>query len=184
MELRDGSRDQFADSTKVGDRQRRVILRIPGSNETLAVGALAPMRLVAPFGYSSAADLGMDLELHVRTLAEAGADAVQELSTTGPYREMRPRLLSSIDIPYGTVLTYEFVDRLRKLSSVTEVLATQLAAEILEEQCALGISYSTVHASLSRTLLAATETSRRHRAIAIPSRSAAMLMTINAATPN
>jgi phosphomethylpyrimidine synthase len=178
MEPRIGQRDQPGDATKTAEHPRRVILRIPGSRDALAIGAREPMRLVAPFGYSSPADLGIDLERHVTTLAEAGADAVQELSTTGPYREVRSRICVNIGIPYGTVLTYEFVDRLRRLSRVTESAATRLAAEILEEQCTLGISYSTIHASLSRSLLASTEKSRRHRAIAVPSRSAAMLLTV------
>lgn len=178
MEPRFGKREPLADAAKTAGHPRRVMLRIPGSRDTLAVGAREPMRLVAPFGYSSAADFGIDLERHVSALAEAGADAVQELSTTGPYRSLRPRICANIGIPYGTVLAYEYFDRLRKVSVVTEAIATQLAVEILEEQCALGLSYSTIHAALSRRLLASTEKSRRHRAIAVPSRSAAMLMTL------
>src|SRR2546425_4747199 len=105
MEPRIGRRDRFGDATETADHPRRVLLRIPGRSDSLAIGAREPMRLVAPFGYSSAVDLGMDLERHVRTLADAGADAVQELSTTGPYRELRQRICANIGIPYGTVLT-------------------------------------------------------------------------------
>src|SRR5215472_10682562 len=96
---------------------RRVLLRIPGSASDLSVGGQEPLRLVAPFGFSSAADLELDLESHLTSLAEAGADAVQELSTVGPYQKLRPRLIASVGLAYGTVLSYEFVARLSKVTS-------------------------------------------------------------------
>jgi phosphomethylpyrimidine synthase len=155
-----------------------VALRVPGNNNYLTVGGQQPLRLIAPFGFSSAADLGLDLERHITSLAEAGADAVQELSTIGPYRELRPRLTANVGVAYGTVLTYELVSRLGKVTPVTEAVATELAVQVLDEQCTQGISYTTIHASLSRSLLASTGESRRRRAIAVPSRAAGMLMTL------
>jgi phosphomethylpyrimidine synthase len=170
-------RDRLKNASLIS-RARRIALRIHGSSDSLAIGAGEPMRLIAPFGYSSAADLGINLQTHVAALAKAGADAIQELSTMGPYRDARLRICTTIGIPYGTVLAYEFFDRLRKQSRVTESIGVRLAVEILDEQCAAGISYTTIHASLNRHLLALTERSRRQRAVAIPSRSAAMLMSI------
>src|SRR5947209_5217204 len=93
------------------------------------------------------AELGMDLERHVTSLAEAGADAVQELSTIGPYRELRPRTpglgvthnfavslrLSPVKAPVGNSLVHSICPR-----DVSVVVLCQPPGSFLEAKAGYG----------------------------------------------
>src|SRR6266446_7320392 len=93
------------------------------------------------------AELGMDLERHVTSLAEAGADAVQELSTIGQYRELRPRTpglgvthnfavslgLSPVKAPVGNSLVHSICPR-----DVSVVVLCQPPGGFLEAKAGYG----------------------------------------------
>lgn len=142
------------------------------------VGKGHPLRIVAPFGTSSSADLAQDQIVHIRALACAGADAIQELSTYGAYWEMRRDLCDASPVPYGTVLAYEVFDKCMREPSISATMLEKHLLETLEAQIDSGVDYITIHASLCHDLLNGSEPLLGKRAIPIPSRSAGMLMTL------
>ena len=142
----------------------------------IQIGGDEPLRIVAPFGWSHPRNLNVDLFETIAVLVEAGVDAVQELSTFGPYVDLRPKLIQSSMVPYGTVLAYEIGQKCGHSRSNTSSDIDRIVRETLDEQIKQGVDYITVHASLSLDLLDRTEQSRRMRAIPFTSRGAAIML--------
>lgn len=159
-------------------RQRIVALGRDRERRPFAIGPGQPLRVVAPFGYTSDDDLGTDLTRRVQALADVGADAVQELSTYGPYADERRQVIAACPVPYGTVLAYEVYDRFLSIRHASGVSLVSLVVDVLEKQLVAGVDYVTVHASLSRDLMHSTAEARSRRAIPMSSRAGGLLLTI------
>jgi len=142
----------------------------------ILVGGNNPLRIVAPFGSSGPEDLNVNLSAFIKAVAEAGADAVQELSTFGELGKIRTDLLKETKVPYGTVLTFELFMRWSKERSLSKEKIDYLTLKVLEEQIEQGIDYTTIHASLTHDLIEKTARSRSKRAIPGASRAAGMLV--------
>lgn len=157
---------------------RSCIVRMGKRSKELLIGDGQPLRLVAPFGMSSAEDLKCDFVEHVDALVSAGADAVQELSVFGPYSAMREELVEAAPVPYGTVLAYELYSQFSRQQPRTISELHRITLRTLAKQIEDGVSYSTIHASLSHSLIEVTSSQRNQRAIPIPSRAGGLLVRI------
>lgn len=86
----------------------------------------------------------------LRALVKYGADAVMDLSTGGPIREIRAALLSESAIPVGTVPIYEaVVAAAERHGNIARMTVDELFS-VIEAQAAEGVDFVTVHSGLTR----------------------------------
>lgn len=81
---------------------------------------------------------------------EAGADTLMELSVGGDLDAIRKEVLASTSLPVGSVPLYqafkEAIERYHDPNKLTE----ELLFDVLERQCADGISFMAVHCGINR----------------------------------
>jgi 5-hydroxybenzimidazole synthase len=85
-----------------------------------------------------------------RAAEGAGADTLMELSVGGDLDSIRKSVLASISLPAGSVPLYqafkEAIERYHDPNKLTE----ELLFDVLERQCADGISFMAVHCGINR----------------------------------
>ena len=82
-------------------------------------------------------------------LVKYGADAVMDLSTGGPIKELRQMMLKKSPIAVGTVPIYEaIVKTVAQKGSIAKMTADDLFA-VIEEHAADGVDFVTAHAGLT-----------------------------------
>ena len=109
----------------------------------------------------------------LRTAEAAGADAVMDLSTGGDLRKIRRALIARTDLAFGTVPVYEAAVAARRAGrGPTEFTADELFAAI-RRHGEDGVDFVTVHAGVTRRVLAALE--RRPRVAGMVSRGGTLL---------
>lgn len=83
-------------------------------------------------------------------LVRYGADAVMDLSTGGPIKEIRKLLLERSPIPVGTVPIYEAAVRAVEEKGSIAGMGTDSLFETIEEHAEQGVDFITVHCGLTR----------------------------------
>ncbi len=97
----------------------------------------------------------------LRAALQAGADTVMDLSTGGPVREVRRRILAACPVPVGTVPVYQAaVDAVERGRSIPEMDAGDLLRAV-EEQAREGVDFMTVHCGITAEGLEFLESQRR-----------------------
>jgi phosphomethylpyrimidine synthase len=96
----------------------------------------------------------MDLTLELAKLEaalRAGADTVMDLSTGGPLVEIRRRILTSCEVPLGTVPIYQAAVAAVEggCSSLLEMTPDDIF-RVVEEQGREGVDFMTVHCGITR----------------------------------
>jgi len=82
-------------------------------------------------------------------LVRYGADAVMDLSTGGPIKELRAMMLRKSPVAVGTVPIYEAAVRAaEEKGSIAKMTADDLFS-VIEEQAASGVDFITVHCGLT-----------------------------------
>jgi phosphomethylpyrimidine synthase len=85
----------------------------------------------------------------LETLVKYGADAVMDLSTGGPIKELRAMMLERSPIAVGTVPIYEAAVRaVEQKEMISKMTAEDLFA-VIEEHGAEGVDFVTVHSGLT-----------------------------------
>src|SRR3989304_529509 len=80
----------------------------------------------------------------------AGADTLMELSVGGDLDSIRKEVLSAVDLPVGSVPLYQaFKEAIEKYHDPNK-MPEELLFEVLERQCADGISFMAVHCGINR----------------------------------
>jgi phosphomethylpyrimidine synthase len=92
---------------------------------------------------------------------EAGADSVMDLSTGGDLRAIRTALLDQCPIMMGSVPIYYLSAVLAQQKREIIDFTVDELFEAIDEQCASGIDYITVHCGTTRSALAALASSDR-----------------------
>lgn len=88
--------------------------------------------------------------LKLKALVKYGSDAVMDLSTGGPIKEIRQALLSESPIPVGTVPIYEaMVAAAERYGRIAKMSVDDLFG-IIEGQAREGVDFITVHSGLTR----------------------------------
>ncbi len=107
-------------------------------------------------------------------LVKYGADAVMDLSTGGPIRELREMMLKRSPIAVGTVPIYQAaVQTAAKYGSISKMTADDLF-DVIEEHGASGVDFVTVHAGL--TMRAVERLKQQGRILDIVSRGGSFLL--------
>jgi phosphomethylpyrimidine synthase len=107
-------------------------------------------------------------------LVKYGADAVMDLSTGGPIRELRAMMLRKSPIAIGTVPIYEAaVKAAERKGSISRMTADDLFG-VIEEHASSGIDFVTVHCGL--TMKAVERLKNEGRVLDIVSRGGSFLL--------
>lgn len=83
-------------------------------------------------------------------LTRYGADAVMDLSTGGPIREMRRLLVRESSLPVGTVPIYEAAVKAAEQYGTIARMTPDSIFEAIEDHAKDGVDFVTVHAGLTR----------------------------------
>ncbi len=116
----------------------------------LAIGKGLRTKVNANIG-TSKDQMDPDLEMaKLRAALQAGADTVMDLSTGGPLREIRRRILEECPAPVGTVPIYQAaVETVESGRSITEMDPDRLLG-VIEDQAKEGVDFVTVHCGITR----------------------------------
>ena len=110
----------------------------------------------------------------LRVLDELGCDAVMDLSTGGPIKELRSYILNNTGMSLGTVPVYEAAVRAAETKgSMVKMTAEEMLA-IVEEHGEQGVDFVTVHSGL--TLKAVDRLKQEGRVMDIVSRGGSFLL--------
>ncbi len=107
-------------------------------------------------------------------LVKYGADAVMDLSTGGPIKELRKMMLAKSPVAVGTVPIYEAAVRTAaQKGSISRMTADELFG-VIEEHAAEGVDFVTVHSGL--TMRAVERLKEEGRVLDIVSRGGSFLL--------
>jgi phosphomethylpyrimidine synthase len=81
----------------------------------------------------------------LETLVKYGADAVMDLSTGGPIKELRAMMLERSPIAVGTVPIYEAAVRAVEQKEMISKMTAEDLFSVIEEHGAEGVDFVTVH---------------------------------------
>jgi phosphomethylpyrimidine synthase len=110
----------------------------------------------------------------LEVLVKYGADAVMDLSTGGPIKELREMMLRKSPVAVGTVPIYEAaVSAAARKGSISKMTADDLF-QVIEEHGASGVDFVTVHAGL--TMRAVERLKSEGRVLDIVSRGGSFLL--------
>ncbi|MHB8880323.1 MAG: phosphomethylpyrimidine synthase ThiC [Thermodesulfovibrionales bacterium] len=119
--------------------------------------------------------ISIDEEMEkLAVLVKYGADAVMDLSTGGPIKELRKMMLERSPVAVGTVPIYQAaVQTAARKGSISKMTADELFA-VIEEHAAEGVDFVTVHSGL--TLRAVERLKKQGRILDIVSRGGSFLL--------
>jgi phosphomethylpyrimidine synthase len=125
------------------------------------VGGGSRIKVNANLGTSSDYT-GIDDELvKVRAAVDAGADAVMDLSTGGPIDRVRDAVVADSPVPVGSVPIYQAAVRAQaERGSIVSMTADDMFRAI-EDHCASGVDFITVHCGVTRGVLEALKANPR-----------------------
>lgn len=117
----------------------------------------------------------IDTELaKLKIAAEAGADAVMDLSTGGDIAAVRKAILTASKLPIGTVPIYQAgIEAAAKHGALVKMTADELF-DVIERQAAEGVDFITVHCGI--TLAAIDYLKKQGRVTDVVSRGGAFLI--------
>ncbi|MBI4687596.1 MAG: phosphomethylpyrimidine synthase ThiC [Nitrospirae bacterium] len=140
----------------------------------LAIGRMLKTKINANIG-TSRDRVSIDEELQkLDILTKYGSDAVMDLSTGGPIKDIRRLLLRKSTIPVGTVPIYEAVVRAVEAKDYIARMTPDELFTVIKEHAEEGVDFVTVHAGLTRKTIEALKS--EGRILDIVSRGGAFLM--------
>lgn len=111
---------------------------------------------------SSRDDVSIEKEVQkLDVLIRYGADAVMDLSTGGPIKDIRGVLLSKSPIPIGTVPIYEAVAKVCEQKGSISRMSVDDIFNAIEEHAKEGVDFVTVHCGLTRRTIETLRTDGR-----------------------
>jgi phosphomethylpyrimidine synthase len=129
--------------------------------EPLGVGKGLRVKVNANIG-TSRDRVSIDEEMEkLKALVKYGADAVMDLSTGGPIREIRRSLLQESPIAVGTVPIYEAVVMAAERYGTISKMTVDELFTVIENQAAEGVDFVTVHSGLTRKAIERLKTEGR-----------------------
>jgi len=122
-------------------------------SNVVGIGKGLKTKINASIGTSTdIADMALEVE-KAKTAEACGADSLMELSVGGDIPKIRREILSSINLPVGTVPLYQaFAQAIKKYGSPVDMPAEMLF-DVIEEQCADGIAFMAIHCGINRVTI-------------------------------
>jgi phosphomethylpyrimidine synthase len=125
------------------------------------IGAGSRVKVNANIGTSSDYTGVVDEIAKLRAAVEAGADAVMDLSTGGPLDEVRAAIVASSPLPIGSVPIYQAAVRAQKDSGSIVSMTPDDMFQAIEDHCASGVDFITVHCGVTTGVLEALKANPR-----------------------
>lgn len=142
--------------------------------QPIGIGRGLSTKINANIGTSKDSVLFETEKAKLDLLVKYGADAVMDLSTGGPIRELRAMIMERSPIAVGTVPIYETVVRtVQQNRSIADMTADDLFG-VIEEHAKEGVDFVTVHSGL--TLKAVERLKNEGRVLDIVSRGGSFLL--------
>jgi len=142
--------------------------------EPVAVGRGLRTKINANIG-TSRDKISLDEEMEkLDVIVRYGADAVMDLSTGGPIKDIRLLMLRKSPIPVGTVPIYEAALRAAEAHGSIVRMGVDELFGVIEEHCREGVDFITVHSGL--TMKAVEHLKEEGRVLDIVSRGGAFLV--------
>ncbi len=117
--------------------------------EPVAVGKGLKTKINANIG-TSKDRISFDEEMEkLDTLVRYGADAVMDLSTGGPIKDMRRLMLGKSPVPIGTVPIYEAIVRAVEVYGSMAKMTVEDLFDVIEDHGKEGVDFITVHSGLT-----------------------------------
>jgi len=117
--------------------------------EPVAVGKGLKTKINANIG-TSKDRISFEEEMEkLDTLVRYGADAVMDLSTGGPIKDMRSLMLKKSPVPIGTVPIYEAIVRAVEVHGSMAKMTVEDLFNVIEDHGREGIDFITVHSGLT-----------------------------------
>ncbi|HEC97635.1 MAG TPA: phosphomethylpyrimidine synthase ThiC [Nitrospirae bacterium] len=117
--------------------------------EPVAVGRGLKTKINANIG-TSKDRISFEEEMEkLDTLVRYGADAVMDLSTGGPIKDMRRLMLGKSPVPIGTVPIYEAIVRAVEVYGSMAKMTVEDLFNVIEDHGKEGIDFITVHSGLT-----------------------------------
>ncbi|VAX28538.1 Phosphomethylpyrimidine synthase ThiC [hydrothermal vent metagenome] len=117
--------------------------------EPVAVGKGLKTKINANIG-TSKDRISFEEELEkLDTLVSYGADAVMDLSTGGPIKDMRSLMLRKSPVPIGTVPIYEAIVRAVEVYGSMAKMTVEDLFNVIEDHGREGVDFITVHSGLT-----------------------------------
>jgi len=123
------------------------------ASKVVGIGKGLKTKINASIGTSTdIADLALEVE-KAKTAEACGADSLMELSVGGDIPKIRREILSSINLPVGTVPLYQaFAQAIKKYGSPVD-MPEEMLFDVIEEQCADGIAFMAIHCGINRVTI-------------------------------
>lgn len=136
-------RERFANGRIVAPLNQNRACRVVGMGQGLRT------KVNASIGTSTdLADVAAEVKKAIAAEA-AGADTLMELSVGGDLELIRREVLSAVELPVGNVPLYQaFCEASRRYGDPNK-LDEELLFDIIEEQCADGISFMAIHCGIN-----------------------------------
>ncbi len=142
--------------------------------DPVAVGRGLRTKINANIG-TSKDKISLDEEMEkLDVIVRYGADAVMDLSTGGPIKDIRRLMLRKSPIPVGTVPIYEAALRAAETHGSIVRMSVDELFRVIEEQCSEGVDFITVHSGL--TMHAIEHLKKEGRVLDVVSRGGAFLV--------
>ena len=128
---------------------KAVILHNKNKNRFVGIGKGLTTKINASIG-TSTNHINIDEEIRKASAAEkAGADTLMELSVGGDLNSIRREILNGTSLPVGTVPLYQAFREAIDLYKDPVKMPEDLVFEVIEKQCADGVSFMAIHSGLN-----------------------------------
>ena len=140
-----------AETVRAGIAQGTIV--IPGNTvkKTKVVGIGGGLRTKVNASIGTSSDIA-DIEAEIRKAKAAelaGADTLMELSAGGDLNKIRKQVIESTSLPVGNVPLYQaFCEASKKYGDASK-LDEAMLFDIIEQQCADGISFMAIHCGIN-----------------------------------
>ncbi|MBI5191367.1 MAG: phosphomethylpyrimidine synthase ThiC [Nitrospirae bacterium] len=120
------------------------------ASRSVGIGKGLRTKVNASIGTSTdIADIAMEIE-KAKVAQACGADSLMELSVGGDIPRIRREILGAVELPVGTVPLYQaFAESIKKYGSPVD-MPVEMLFDVIEEQCADGISFMAIHCGINR----------------------------------
>ncbi|MCX8030147.1 MAG: phosphomethylpyrimidine synthase ThiC [Thermodesulfovibrionales bacterium] len=130
----------------------KIVIPANSKRKSKIVGIGKGLRTKVNASIGTSTDI-IDIEMEVKKaqIAERyGADTLMDLSVGGNIEAIRKAVMSSVNLPIGTVPLYEaFALAIEKYGAAVK-MPEELLFEITEKQCAEGVSFMAIHCGINR----------------------------------
>ena len=140
-----------ADLVRTRVAEGQIVLPVSGNRKANPVGIGMGLRTKVNASIGTSTDIvDLDAEIRKAKAAEAaGADTLMELSVGGDLDQIRREILAAVHLPVGNVPLYQaFCEATAKYGDPNK-LDEEMLFEIIERQCADGISFMAIHCGIN-----------------------------------